>query len=624
MKGYFKINIKFISTLLLLLAVYISYLYFFRAQTPDPFQLRENCTEAERIKGTAKANAFFDRYFDDKVARDPEWQSRLGIKDRAGEWTPMTEDYYKEQDAFTKASLAYLNDSIILCECLDEQAQLSAKLLKGKLKLAVEQEKYRYHSYPVHQMYGVHTEIPTLLMNVHKIESEADALPYIARLKAVPQKIEALIEQLKIRAEKNIILPKFLFPNVLGAIENIMDGQPLGKKKEANIIYNDFYNKISKLSLKKEKKAALKLAFDAALKNQFLPAYQNLHQYLTELEQKATEDAGVWKLEDGINFYAHKLREQTTTELSPDEIYQLGLDEVARIQEEMKKIMQQVKFEGDLSEFFQFMRDDKQFYYPNTKAGKASYLADATALIDAMRPKLDELFLTKPKAKLIVKAVEPFREKAAGKAFYNSPAPDGSRPGIYYANTYNMAEMPKYQMEALAYHEAIPGHHMQLSIAQELEGLPKFRRMDGHYIAYIEGWGLYSEYMPKEIGFYQDPYSDFGRLAMELWRACRLVVDVGIHYHKWNRQKAIDYYKNNTPNAEGDCIKMVERHIVMPAQATTYKVGMITILELKNKAKNDLGDKFDIRQFHEVLLTNGAVPLDVLQDLVEEYIQSQG
>ncbi|TYP97536.1 uncharacterized protein DUF885 [Tenacibaculum adriaticum] len=233
-----------------------------------------------------------------------------------------------------------------------------------------------------------------------------------------------------------------------------------------------------------------------------------------------------------------------------------------------------------------------------------------------MKTRLDELFITKPKADLKVKAVEGFREKSAGKAFYQQPALDGSRPGTYYANLYDMASMPTYQMEALAYHEGIPGHHMQIAIAQELKEVPMFRKF-GRYTAYVEGWGLYSEFIPKEMGFYADPYSDFGRLAMELWRACRLVVDTGIHAKKWTREQGIKYYIDNTPNAELDAVKMVERHIVMPSQATAYKIGMLKILELRKKAKDALGDKFDIRKFHDVVLTNGPLPLNVLENLVD-------
>jgi len=238
-----------------------------------------------------------------------------------------------------------------------------------------------------------------------------------------------------------------------------------------------------------------------------------------------------------------------------------------------------------------------------------------------MRPKLDELFLRKPKAELVVKRVDPFEGKSAGKAFYRRGAADGSRPGIYYVNLYDMNNMPKYQMEALAYHEAIPGHHMQLSLAQEMETLPKFRRYMGNFTAYLEGWGLYSEYLPKTIGFYQDPYADFGRLAMELWRACRLVVDTGIHSKRWSREESIDFYMKNTPNPKGDCVKMVDRHISMPSQATAYKIGMIKLMELKAMAEQQLGDKFDIRMFHAVLLDNGALPLDILEDLVNDYIE---
>jgi len=278
-----------------------------------------------------------------------------------------------------------------------------------------------------------------------------------------------------------------------------------------------------------------------------------------------------------------------------------------------------VGFKGSLKSFFNELKHNEKYYYPQSESGKKDYMIKASQIIEEMKLRLDELFLRKPKADMIVKAVEKFREKSAGKAFYQRPAPDGSRPGTYYANMYKMKMMPKYQMEALAYHEGIPGHHMQLAIAQELENIPKFRKYGG-YTSYIEGWGLYSEYLPKELGFYSDPYSDFGRLAMELWRSCRLVVDTGIHWKKWTRQEGIDYYTSNTPNDILDCIKMVERHIVMPSQATAYKIGMNKILDLREKAMNDLGDKFDIREFHEVILADGALPLNILEEKVYKMI----
>jgi uncharacterized protein (DUF885 family) len=249
-------------------------------------------------------------------------------------------------------------------------------------------------------------------------------------------------------------------------------------------------------------------------------------------------------------------------------------------------------------------------------------LAGYQAIVDSMEAHLDEVFYTKPKARMEVKAVEEWREKSAGKAFYQRGTPDGTRKGTFYANLYKMADMPTYEMEALAYHEGIPGHHMQGSIAQELTDLPEFRKYSG-YTSYSEGWGLYCELLPKEMGFYKDPYSDFGRLAMELWRACRLVVDAGIHQKRWTREEAIAFLMENTPNSENSCTKAIERYIVMPGQATAYKVGMLHILKMREKAKTALGDKFDIRKFHDIFLRSGGVPLEIFEEQIDEWIAEE-
>lgn len=359
-----------------------------------------------------------------------------------------------------------------------------------------------------------------------------------------------------------------------------------------------------------------------ALVDHVKPAYQKMIETLEDEAQRATTDNGVWKFPKGKEYYQNQLNRYTTTNLSAEEIHKIGLQEIDRIHQEMKSIMKEVGFEGSLQDFFKFMKEDPRFYYEQNEKGKAAYLQKAKAIIDEMRSRLDELFLTLPKAKLKVKPVEAFREKSAGIAFYERPALDGSRPGIYYVNLYDMKAVSKYQMEALAYHEGIPGHHMQIAIAQELKGIPQFRKFGG-YGAYIEGWGLYSEYLPKEIGFYKDPYADFGRLAMELWRACRLVVDTGIHHKKWSREEGIEFYKKNTPNAESDCIKMVERHIVMPGQATAYKIGMKKILDLREKSKAALGEDFDMKEFHDVILLDGALPLDILEFKVDRWIEEK-
>jgi uncharacterized protein (DUF885 family) len=339
-------------------------------------------------------------------------------------------------------------------------------------------------------------------------------------------------------------------------------------------------------------------------------------------KEMTTTDDGAWKLPEGDAYYAHRLKMMTTTDMTATEIHELGLSEVDRIHGEMRDIMKTVEFDGTLQEFFTYLKEEPRFTYEDSDAGREAYLKEATRIIDVMTERLDEVFLRQPKAKLEVRRVEAFREKSAGKAFYNRPALDGSRPGYYYANLYKISDMPKYQMEALAYHEGNPGHHMQLSIAQELEGIPQFRKQN-RVTAYTEGWGLYSEYFPKEMGFYEDPYSDFGRLAMELWRAARLVVDTGLHDKKWSREKAIDYLLENTPNPENDCIKAIERYIVMPGQATAYKIGMNKILDLRAMAKDKLGDKFDIREYHDVVIASGPVPLNILEERVEAWVASK-
>ncbi len=313
----------------------------------------------------------------------------------------------------------------------------------------------------------------------------------------------------------------------------------------------------------------------------------------------------------------------TTTDMTADEIHEFGLKETARIQAEMREIMKKGGFKGTLREFFAYLDKDPRFYYPQSEEGKARYIAEANRYIQGMRGKLGEFFEVLPQADVEVRAVEPFREKGAPGAFYQPPALDGSRPAYFYVNTHDMKAMPTYQLEALVYHEAIPGHHLQIAIAQELENVPMFRKM-ADFTAFIEGWGLYAERLGKDMGFYEDPYSDFGRLAMEIWRAGRLVVDTGIHAKRWTREQAIAWLAENTPIAEGDNIREVERYIVLPGQATAYKIGMTRILELRERARKALGDRFDIRAFHNVVLRDGALPLNVLEQNVEDWIAQQG
>jgi len=580
-----------------------------------------NIKTQEVIVASKKANELFDAIFTEGVERSPMMQTYLGIKTDYDKWDDISEDNTLKELAFSKADLKRVQALDI--NLLDAQTKISYRLLVQRLENEIADHQWRFHNYPVNQMFGLHSQVPAFLINQHSISNVEEAKDYIARVNGSKKLILQLIEQLKLREAKGIIAPRFVFSHVIRDSNNILVGTPFDKiKGENSTLLNDFESKITELSVSNDEKSALISELNNALINNLKPGYEQLISYLKQLQTKADDRDGVWKFPNGEAYFKNALQRTTTTDLTSEEIHKLGLSEVDRIHNEMRVIMKTVNFKGDLNAFFDFMRDDKQFYYADDEAGRAKYLQEAVALIDDMEGRLDSLFLTKPKAKLKVKAVESFREKSAGKAFYQQPAPDGSRPGIYYANLYDMASMPIYQMAALAYHEGLPGHHMQIAIKQELTGIPKFRKFGG-YTAHTEGWGLYSEMIPKEIGLYQDPYSDFGRLAMELWRACRLVVDTGIHTQKWTREKGIEYYATNTPNAKSDAVKMVERHIVMPSQATAYKIGMLKIIELREKSRVELGDKFDIREFHDVVLKNGPVPLNILSELVDSYIKDK-
>jgi len=566
-----------------------------------------------------QANALFDTIFNAGVQRNPVRQTYLGIKTDYDKWYDLSEENSAKELAIAEENLALINK--IDVNTLDAQTQISHNLYVQNLENEIADYKWRFHNYPVNQMYGTHSQIPAFLINQHSISNIKEAQDYIARVHGANQLLKQLVTQLKLREAKGIIAPKFVFEHVIRDSKNILVGAPFDSSENSTILA-DFSRKVNELTISDTDKTALIADVKTALISSLKPGYEQLVTYLTALEKKADNRDGVWKFPDGDAFYKNALKRTTTTDLTAQQIHDLGLSEVSRIHDEMRLIMKKVAFDGSLNEFFEFMRNDKQFYYPATDQGKQRYIKEAVALIDDMEGRLDSLFLTKPKAALKVKAVEAFREKSAGKAFYESPAPDGSRPGIYYANLYDMEAMPNYQMAALAYHEGIPGHHMQLAIKQELTGIPMFRKFGG-FTAHTEGWGLYSEMIPKEIGLYQDPYSDFGRLAMELWRACRLVVDTGIHTKQWTRKQGIKYYTSNTPNSVSDAVKMVERHVVMPSQATAYKIGMNKIIELREHAKVQLGDKFDIREFHDVVLKNGPVPLNVLADLVDAYISAK-
>ena len=574
-------------------------------------------TESERI------NAWFEEQFEQQLARSPMFLTFLGRKTDYDKWNDATDAFAVETHELQVAALAEMRANFDF-DALDAAAQLSYRLFEYEVEQDDRAFPFRKHWYVFSQFRGPHSGVPAFLINQHRVDSIEDVEAYIARLEGVQTYLGQHQENAEAQFADGIYPPRWSYEQMIATSRNIISGAPFDDSEKDSTLLADFTKKVDALDADEAVKEGLRARGVNALLSSVKPAYESLIAMFEAQQETASNDDGAWKLPDGAAYYANRLERMTTTDMSAEDIHNLGLSEVARIHGEMTEIKNAVGFEGSLQEFFVYMRDDPdgKFFYPNTDEGREQYLAEATAFIDTMRGRLDELFFTFPQAEMIVKRVEPFRERAAGKAFYQRPAPDGSRPGIYYANLYDMGAMPIYQMEALAYHEGVPGHHMQLAIAQELEEAPSFRKFGG-YTAYSEGWGLYSEYIPKEMGFYEDPYSDFGRLAMELWRAARLVVDTGLHDKQWTREEAIAYLMTNTPNPEYDCVKAIERYIVMPGQATAYKIGMLKILELRARAEETLGDGFDVRAFHDVVLKDGAVPLAILEENVDAWIAAR-
>ncbi len=499
--------------------------------------------------------------------------------------------------------------------------QLSTDIMDWFLDDQLRGETFRFHDYPLNQMFGVQSELPNFMLTLHPLVSRTEAHNYVRRLNKFGVKFDQVLEGLQMRQQKGVLPPRFVIRRVLDEM-TAFAGQPANQ----NPLYTVFKEKIAALKLDADEQQRLLADAEAQINNVVYPAYQKLIAYFTALEAKATDDDGVWKLPDGNAFYAHCLRSNTTVALNPEQVHAIGLAEVARIEGEMKLILSRLGYDEveNAPRKLQEFAKEERFLYPNTGEGRAQALADYQRILDDINARLDPLFAVRPKAALKVERVPEFREKTSAGAYYHPADLGGSRPGVFYANLRDMNEVSQFGMKTLAYHEGIPGHHFQLAIAMELRGVPFFRRLVP-FTAYAEGWALYAEKLARESGAYaDDPYSELGCLDAELFRAVRLVVDTGIHAMRWTRQQAIDYMAQHTAQAPETIVSEIERYIVMPGQACAYKIGELKLLELRQKARQALGDKFDLRQFHNVLLKNGSMPLSLLEQVVEGYIQGMG
>lgn len=512
--------------------------------------------------------------------------------------------------------------------------QLNTKILDWFLTAQVEGEPFFYHNYPVNQMFGIQSNLPSFMEDAHKIRNKSDVEAYLSRLSKFDTKFEQVLEGLKIREEKGIVPPKFVSERVLDEMkgfigqEERIDERSLEEDPgpiRGNILYSNLATKVDSLdNLSEEEKTAFKQEAEEIIGSTVFSAYSKLIDFFEDQTTRASTDDGVWKLPDGDNYYAYELKVNTTTDLSPDQVHQIGLDEVARIKAEMWAILNDQGITDTaktLGETIQALAREERFLFPDNDKGREMILAEYNRILEEISAGLDDAFNIRPQAALEVKRVPQFKEEGNPSAYYNGPPLDGSRGGIFYANLRDVKETPKFGMKTLAYHEGIPGHHFQIAIQSELKGVPTFRNL-GLFTAYIEGWALYTERLAWELGFYEnDPFGNLGRLQDEMMRAVRLVVDSGIHSKRWTREEAIEYMVEHTGMPTSEVVTEIERYIVMPGQACAYKIGMMKILELRERAKTELGNTFDLKAFHDVVLKNGAVPLDVLEELVEAYIQ---
>ena len=576
--------------------------------------------QAEALSEDQELMAFFEELFQRNLANSPILQTQIGMKGESyGEWDDFSDAEAIRQYEQTVADLERLRSEFDL-DLLSEQSQVSYRIFEFLQERAIADHDYRFHGYAFSTMNNPMTFPVTFLQNNHRVDDVSDAEAYISRIIAFEEAGNQLIDGVNLAADRGIVPTSFSFEPVIKDSKNLLKGAPFDDSEDESALLSDFRSKVGRLEIDQDEKDRLINEAIAALEGPYQSTVEKFVARVEELRETSHGPNGVWALPGGKKYYENRIAFWTSEKgMSAREVHKIGLADVKRIRGEMKDIMNDIGFEGTLQDFFTFLRTDPSNFFPDTEEGKQAYLDQSKAYIDAVYDDVDEYFNILPKAPLEVRAVEEWREETAPIAFYNRPTPDGSRPGIYYTNLKNMTTKQKHEMETIAYHEGAPGHHFQIAIQQELEGVPTFQKF-AFFGAYLEGWGLYAERLAKEQGRFTDPMQDFGRLQNEMLRAARLVVDTGVHSKKWTREKAIKFMLDNNPMTETEVTKEVERYIDLPGQAISYKIGMIKILALRDKAKTELGDKFDIRDFHDTVLKNGAVPLPVLEDLIDAYI----
>lgn len=571
-----------------------------------------------------KIEWFYERVFAEFALQSPELLSSLRM-------LPGWLDWYS--DDLDDASMAHqeelrqkIRDDLETLRSydrseLDAEGKLSYDLLETFLATQVEGDRFAFHNYPLNQLFGIQNGLPTFLATQHPIKSAGDAENYIERMRKIRVKFEQVMEGLHHREQLGILPPTFVVEKVLAEMRGFVASAP-----EQNLLYTNLDEKLRGVQaegLAEAEAERLRAEARRVIAEEVYPAFQIFIDYYDGLLPKTTGNHGVWALPDGAEYYAWEVRSNTTTDMTPDEVHALGLREVERIGAEMDAILQgEGLTEGSIGERVQQIAQRPDQLYPNTDEGRQQIIDDFQTIIDEMDKATDSVFNLRPESGVRVERIPEFREKTAPGAYYNAPAFDGSRPGIFYINLRNTAEVARFGMRTLAYHEAIPGHHFQIAIQQELKGVPTFRKLLP-FTAYAEGWALYTEQLAWEMGMQSNPLDNLGRLQGEMFRAVRLVVDTGLHDKRWTREQAIDYMLAMTGMPETDVVAEIERYLVNPGQALAYKVGMNAILDARERAKTELGDKFDLKGFHDVVLKSGSMPMTLLHRQVDDWIAAR-
>lgn len=622
-------------------------------------QLKPQTTEPAKFAVTQEQKDQAKQATEDIMANYAQWQldsspmaqGYRGLKTNNDKWDDISDLQHSKDHEIIKG---YLQKAKAINQShLNTNTLLSLQVFIYKLQQSVDGFAFRYYNYPVNQMFGLHTQVNSFLVNIHTIDTIEDATNYIDRIYAMRTLFNQLIEQIKKRERLGIKPPAFVYENVIQTSENLLKGYPFQKKsKDKHILWESYFKKVEKLELYGSSRKVLEAKLKRALLRAYKPAYKKLIKHLKKSNQSPAKNTGFSQFDNGDNYYNLRLKHSTTTNLNAAEIHQLGLEQVHQVQREIidlvpklnlpKEVLDSINImasqitvnvtdelqgkaltftpqeQSTLKALFHYTRNETSLYYEN--AGDA--LSDSKQYVKELNKNLYKAFNRIPDIKMEVKLVESYREKSSPVAFYQSPSDDGKRPGVYYMNASKLNEMPKFQFEALAYHETIPGHHLQIIYAMNNKDLPEFRR-HSHFTAHSEGWALYAEKLGKELGGYTDPWNEYGRLLMELWRANRLVIDTGLHANGWDIDQALEYRLANTPFTKTDSLNAIKRYLVMPGQATSYKVGQLKMIELREYAEDELGSDFDLAQYHNFILELGPLPLNILEAQVEAWVKAR-